>query len=141
MFSSRAHVVRRRVKDSWVISGKRGGDASASSVGPLRSDASTRLRSSHLRRLPQNGLPTPLSARFVSSASREASLASSPPRAAIRQYERRRRARGLHWQPPAVIRFGVRSPRPEQPLFADILDKTPIYRSTDQWTFRSVDLH
>ena len=107
-----------------IVSGKRRGTASAFSVGTLRSVASTRLRSSHLRRLPQNGVLTPLSSRSVCSASRKASLAPPPPRAAIRQCARRRRARGLNRrgpvpQPPAVIRFGKRSPLPQHPLLAD----------------------
>ena len=107
-----------------VISGKRGGAASAFSVGTLRSSMShKRLRSLHSRRLLQNGVPTPLSSRSVNSASR---------RRPTRLLRRTRRFASVcggdalgdrHLgpvpQPPAVIRFGIRSPLHQHPLPAD----------------------
>ena len=121
--SSRAHVVRRPVKDSWSSAASVGAPQARSASAPsaLSHNASA---SSHLRRLPQNGVLTPLSSLSVNSAPRKASLASPPARAAIRQCARRRLAGGLQRrgpvpQAPAVIHFGKRRPRPQHPLLAD----------------------
>jgi len=82
-----------------------------------------RLRSLHSRRLLQNGVPTPVSSRSVNSASRRR------PKRPLRRTRRFAsvcggdalgdRHLGPVPQPPAVIRFGIRSPLHQHPLLAD----------------------